>query len=148
MPRSPHSETDPSKGEVQKVKRTNAASAGITRPAGVPTSAFDLGRQAKGGSRGPRGPRLFDVSAVPVEAGVALPPKVGGIGGVSQYALLAQRMKPGDVAWLDQRRAYGLKVWFRKAGGAAEVRKLPDGRFGCWLLAVPPAASNGKARKR
>ncbi len=105
-------------------------------------SAFDLGKGTGTSSRRPR--MAFDVQAVKIEAGVAIPPKIGGKGGISGYALLASRMKPGDVAWLEQRHAYGLKVWFRKAGQSAEVRKMPDGRYGLWLGGAPTPPSTPK----
>jgi hypothetical protein len=132
--------------ETPTIIRTQARPGQVSpAAAGVANSIFAAARP-KGGP-GSRGPRLFDVAAVKIETGVPVPPKIGGVGGISQYAALASRMKPGSVAWLDTKRAYGLKVWFRKAGKHAEVRKLADGRIGCWLLAdekPPPKAAAAK----
>lgn len=121
-----------------------ASSKTMSKPAGASTSVFDLAAAQKTPTI-KRGPRLFDVGAIKIESGVAVPPKVGGQGGISQYALLFSRMKPGDVAWLERQRAAGFIAWLRKAGKPAELRQMPDGGCGVWLQGTPPPSAAKKA---
>ncbi len=118
--------------ETMNQRRVSAADTGVQRPAGVPTSAFDLAKQAAKTAR-PRTPRL-DPAAVVVRQGVPIPENPRGAGSASPYKALLDKMGSGDSVQLIETHAKSLVAYAKKMGVKVALRKLGDGLAGVWRV--------------
>jgi hypothetical protein len=113
-------------------RRVAATAANTTKPAGVPASVFDMGRQAKP-TKKPRERLDFNPDVVEIRTNVPPPPLLSGPRG-SKYRQLLDRMKAGESVVVPKRAGYGLKSAAKKADVKLIVRTLEDGQVGVWKL--------------
>lgn len=109
------------------MRQTRIAAAGTAPPkTSAAPSVFALAAAAKP-KRAAR--TMLDPLAVPIQSGVPIPDRI-----VTQsvYAVLWQRMKPGDMVELPNRASAGLNVYCKKTGGKCTVRRLGIDRVGVW----------------
>jgi len=115
-------------------KRTSVAEAGVQKPVGVPSSAFDAGRMA---TPSKKTVPLLDPNTVVIEQG--LEPPVNGTRLLSAaYLAVLAKMSEGSSVVLPHAQAVGLSSVARKRGKKTTSRVLGDGRTRVWLLAGKP----------
>lgn len=105
--------------------QTQAGSKPPPATTGAP-SVFALGKQAK-----PTRSQI-DSDKVVINRGVPVPPPQVGKGALSPYALLLQRMKPGDMVELPYRQGYGLISMAKKLKISVTRRTLRVGVLSIW----------------
>ena len=127
MPRANAAAQRPDEEDDGQPRRSQAPAGSKPPPAttGAP-SVFALGKQAK-----PTRSQI-DIDKIAINRGVPVPPPQQGKGAASPYALLLERMKPGDMVELPYRQGYGLISAAKKLKISVTRRTLRVGVLGIW----------------
>jgi hypothetical protein len=131
-------------------KQTSVAEAGVTKPAGVPSSIFEAGRMAKPVNPPKRSlasyeERVQSLADATVERGVPMAAKDQHTVLSKCYAKLLDGMREGDSVLLPVFTAKGLITHARKKRSVKMVcRKTESGQFRVWHMGSM-AAGKGAA---
>lgn len=77
---------------------------------------------------------MFDPLKIEVKKDRPIPPRVRGIGAISPYKVLLDRLQPGESVDLPKAAAKSLMGAAKKAGIKIECRQLDDATTGIWRL--------------
>lgn len=110
---------------IQRVY-TSTATHGVSKPTGVPSSAFEAGKLATPKRKPYAKPVSFDPATVVIEKGVPIKPINGGGATSSRYLPWLKSMQPGDSVVLTNAQAKALMTFARRKAGMNFVSRTID----------------------